>query len=184
MLRAARHRLSGEDHGVSLVELLVVMLLMTIVGGIVATSLVLGMQKSAAARARVDEVAAMERSLEAISRELRAACPLQTADPLKAVAVIDRGTEQLRFTYAVSGGELTELRERRSGGSWVVLSSRTLLDDVVNTPVFTYRDKLQAPTNDPRRAAIATIDVQRDITDGGNVRFSTTVAVRNNGRCT
>src|SRR5688572_15198620 len=102
-----RKRLRDED-GVSLVELLVVILLMAVIGGAGTTTLVRSMQVSAKTQTRFDALADLQRSVDRMTRELRAAAPLQVggapvvvAEPNRVVVNVFRNTftEQRRFTY-------------------------------------------------------------------------------------
>ena len=69
-------RLHDDERGVSLIELLVVVVLMSAIGGVVTTSLVKGMQVSASTQSRFDALADLQKSVDRMTRELRAAAPL------------------------------------------------------------------------------------------------------------
>ena len=101
----------ADERGVTMIELFVVILLMGIVGSVATTSMVRGMKVSAATQARFTAVAALQKSVDRMTRELRAAAPVQVALPTRAVVVVFRnpgGTtapaannfnQQVRFTY-------------------------------------------------------------------------------------
>lgn len=110
MLTRIRPRLADED-GITLVELLVVMVLMTLIGGAVLSSLVSGMKATASTQTRYDALADLQKSVGRMTRELRAADPLiLTANPAvlhpstpeRAVVEIYRDatfSAKLRYTY-------------------------------------------------------------------------------------
>lgn len=68
---------TGEESGVSMVELLVVIVLMSVVGSIATAGLVRGMKLSASTQSRFVALAELQKSVDRMSRELRAAAPLQ-----------------------------------------------------------------------------------------------------------
>lgn len=122
MLTRLREALSDE-RGVSLVELLVVIVLMGVIGGIGTTSMVRGMKVSAATQSRFDALADLQRSVERMTRELRAAAPTQVGGAPVLVAEANRVsvavwrnnfTEQYRFTYQYCPTQQT-LLVRREG---------------------------------------------------------------------
>lgn len=98
-----RNRLRHEQRGFSLVELLVVMLLLGVVGAIVMTSIVRSLRTTSAAQDRVAALNELERGIERISRELRAANPLlisTTGDFDEEIgARIERDGQVLLFEY-------------------------------------------------------------------------------------
>ncbi len=100
MLTRLRAR-AADERGVTLIEMLVVIVLMGIVGSVVTTSLVRGMQGSAATQSRLDALTDLQESVDRMTRELRAAAPLQTAEANRAVVVVfeENFTKQVRYTY-------------------------------------------------------------------------------------
>ena len=75
MLIRLRERLRDE-RGVSLVELLVVIVLMSVVGGAMARGMVSGMKATVATQSRFEALGEVQKSVDRMTRELRAAEPL------------------------------------------------------------------------------------------------------------
>ena len=122
MRNMIRARLA-DDRGVSLVELLVVIVLMGVIGTIGTNSLVRGMKVSASTQSRFDALADLQRSVDRMTRELRAAAPTQVGGAPVLVAEANRisvavwrneFTEQFRFTYQYCPAQQT-LLVRREG---------------------------------------------------------------------
>ena len=75
MLMRLRARLADEG-GVTLVELLVVIVLMSVVGGAMARGMVSGMKATVATQGRFEALGELQKSVDRMTRELRAAEPL------------------------------------------------------------------------------------------------------------
>lgn len=165
-------RLHDDERGVSLVELLVVIVLMSAIGGVVTTSLVKGMQVSASTQSRFDALADLQKSVDRITRELRAAAPLViggapllVAEPhyVSMYTFRDTFNERRRFTYRYCPTQQT-LHARAEGPTPVpsgavpavtcgTTGAPALISDVANgaydpavpaTAVFTYYDRAGA----------------------------------------
>ena len=106
----------ADERGISMVEVLVVMVLIGIVGSVTTTSLVRGMQASASTQSRFDALAELQKSVDRVTRELRAAAPVQVAAADRAVVVVYRNnfTEQVRYTYQLCGAD-DRLHVRKEG---------------------------------------------------------------------
>ena len=138
-----------RDGGFTLVELLVVLTLLGVVGAIVGTSMTRGLRADAQARNRIEAFEDMQVAIERMSREIRAADPLQVADDDQIQVDVHRSGVCHRVTYKYDDGpnhiEATEERFDGACGSGTSLgsSTRVLLSDVVPTltgagAVFTY----------------------------------------------
>ena len=147
-----------DERGFSLVELLVVMILTGVIGGVVVAAVTSGFRTSATAESRIDAINDLQRGIQRIGRELRVADPLvfQAAplgDPQPAFseevrAEVERDGQRTRYRYYLVdvGDGVAELREdvQRLDGSGNVLSSNDglFIADVANlttgTKLFSY----------------------------------------------
>ncbi len=132
-----RRRL-GDEAGVGLVELLVAMVILAIIGGVVTNSVITGMQATRRGQARVYAVSDVQKGLERLTREVRAADPVDYIAAGRLRAEVYRDGARYRYTYEVSGGDLRELRERYDSGTWVTVSDQVLVADITNAGVFSY----------------------------------------------
>ena len=155
MLNVLRPR---DERGFTLVELLVVLVLIGVVGGVVTSSVISGLLATDRADARISALSDLQRGIERVGRELRAADPLvfevDLADPdppkfsEEVLAEVYRDGERIRFRYYLVdvGDGVGELREdvTRYAADGSVAESRDglFIADVANlqtgTPLFTY----------------------------------------------
>lgn len=148
-----RKAVAAASGGFTLIELLVVLLLTGVIGGIVTASLIRGLQTTDRADDRISATLDLQRAIERVGRELRAADPLifPTSGATfrqEVRAQVKRGGEIYRYRYYLvstpEGG--AELREdvRRLDGQGNVVESRDglFIADVANletgTELFTY----------------------------------------------
>lgn len=176
-----------KHDGFTLVELLVVILIMGVVGGVTVRALVGGYRTSTEVQGRLDTQAELQDVQIDITRRLRAACPT--------IAIGDYATEvQLRLSngdveryhFYLPGGEvLFEKRERWNGSSWQVVSDRPIADGIDNftasIPVFTAMDE-----DGNSGASLSSVrsfrtELRRDVPDGDTVVVTTTSSLRNGG---
>jgi type II secretory pathway pseudopilin PulG len=188
-----------EEAGVSLVELLVVILLMTIIGGAATNTLVRSMKVSATTQTRFDALAELQKSVDRMTRELRAAAPLVVggapvvvAEPNRIVVNEFRNnfTEQRRFTYQFCPTQ-QRLHARVEGpapapsGSPanIVCASTTvpvLIEDIDNPgPVFEYFDSAGAATTVPAQIKTIRVTVRRALDGQNPITVTTMVRLRN-----
>ncbi len=141
-------RLDRDEHGITLVELLVVLVIFGIVGGMVFSGIVSSLRTTTRAQDRIDAMTELEKSVERIGRELRAACQVNTFEPDDVSVDVVREGNIYRYRYVLGsvlgGGQvpdaLYEVRSVRdpSTGSFGSTSTRLFLNDVDNTTLFVY----------------------------------------------
>ncbi|HEX3708081.1 MAG TPA: type II secretion system protein [Mycobacteriales bacterium] len=135
-----RRRAASDDRGVTLPELLVVIVLFAIVGGIVVTLSVSGLHHQTEVQDRSDTLAQARTALERIDRDIRSAYPLLSVSPTRLVLQEVQPTVTRTMTYAVSGSQLvvSETDTPIAGGA-ATSSNTVLLRNLVSTvtnPVF------------------------------------------------
>jgi type II secretory pathway pseudopilin PulG len=140
------------EAGYSLVELLVVMLMLSVIGGFVTTSVVTGMRTAQATEARTYALADIHRGLERVGRELRAANPIDLdvagdyAGSLGATVVRDGHRVEFRYYLQAQDDGRTDLLEdvQRTDLETGVTEAQNglFIADIANrdsgTPLFTY----------------------------------------------
>ena len=147
MLSARR----GREGGFTLVELLVVLVIFGVIGGFVTATIVSALQTSRRAEARIHALNDLQRGIERVGRELRAASPLflhegqAFAEGVGAQVV--RGGERILYEYyLIDTGDSVELREdvtrRTLDGDLISEQEGLFIADIANletgTPLFTY----------------------------------------------
>lgn len=198
MLTRLRARLAQEQ-GVSLVELLVVIVLMSVIGGAATTSLVRSMKVSAATQTRFDALADLQKSVDRMTRELRAAAPLVVggapvvvAEPNRVVVNVFRNnfSEIRRFTYLYCPAQQrihvrTEGPSPAPSGAPAAMDCSTttapiLIEDVNNTgAVFQYFTAAGVATTVPSQVRTIRVNVRRALPDQAPITVETRVRVRN-----
>ncbi len=159
---------ADQEQGFSLIELLVVVLLLGIVGSVVTTALVQGMQNARSTSERAVALHDIERSLQVVGRELRIADPVildadgSFSDRIAAQIVRD-GTIQIHTFLIEDDGDPVDpiqylvqrivqydrddLATNGPGGATpLTLPERRLITDIDNgfEAVFTYHDAVGA----------------------------------------
>jgi prepilin-type N-terminal cleavage/methylation domain-containing protein len=140
-----------REDAFTLVELLVVILIFGVIGSIVTSSIISSFVSTRRGEQRVHALNDLQKGIERVGRELRAADPLVLqagADPAESVgAEIVRGGQRVQYRYyLVDLGESVELREdvvrRTLEGQLVSQSQGLFIADIANletgTPLFTY----------------------------------------------
>lgn len=175
-----------EQQGLTVVELLVVMVLLGVVGSIVVSATTVSLRSAAATSARIDALQELEVAMQRVARDLRSAerFELVTGEydtALGAVLLRDGGVQTITYRVEGDGDEAELVRED---------TSRTLVTrvDAETSPVFTYLDRFgrdvteDGCTTDCRREYLDAAQVQirlvRSVHGAQPVIVETSVAVR------
>lgn len=190
-------RLSAGEAGFTLVELLIVVMLLGIVGGIVGSGLTSAFRATTHAEARVQALTAMQAALANVSRDVRAAdsrevtdAALRTISPSALGLDLFRDGRRVRLDYTVTAGELRERRRVYADEQLVTASgppasdaTRVLLrglTDTASQPVFAYGDAFGAPTTTLDDVREVTIRLRRALGTGRQpLEVLTRVTLRN-----
>ncbi len=141
-----------DDAGLTLIELLVVMVLLTVIGGIVSTTMIGAMRSTRQHQNRVFAVQDLQTQLERISRDLRVADPIRAASANSITVDLYRGSTCVRRSWTLASGVLTASSTTYSAWSAcgpfpatatpVSSVNSTALRSVGNgaTPLFSYSD--------------------------------------------
>ncbi|MGI8876778.1 MAG: prepilin-type N-terminal cleavage/methylation domain-containing protein [Egibacteraceae bacterium] len=181
-----------SEGGATLVELLVVMVLLSIVGGVVTTGLVSGMQAQRRAQARIDALSELQRAMERTTRELRGADPvISVGGDTVTVHVPALDGSCAEVTYLRSGTVLREQRASTAPGAGCAAfgapTERNQLSNLANATVspvvavFTYADAGGSPVTDPVDVRRIAVTLLRDLPEQDPVRLESTVTIRNAG---
>jgi prepilin-type N-terminal cleavage/methylation domain-containing protein len=150
MLRPAPHQLRTEG-GFTLVELLVVVIILGVIGSIVTSSVISAFVSTRRGEQRVHALNDLQRGIERVGRELRAADPLvleSGMDPSVGVgAEIIRDGQRIEYRYyLIEADGRVELREdvvrRTLNGLLINQRQGLFIADIANleteTPLFSY----------------------------------------------
>ena len=192
MLRLALRRLHTDDRGVTLVELLVVVLILGVVGSVAASGIITGMQETSKSQQRVEALAELGRVIERTSREVRVADGSEYPAGVEGVLLtagerdleLDsvRDSERTRFRYWSPSGSSQLLECAAPAGAGVCddeSDGRVVLSDLVpDQELFTYLDGdgEEATGSDVRKVLIS---IERDLPAQEPVGIETIVTLRN-----
>jgi len=180
-----------DEAGFTLVELLVVMALMLVVGGVVVNGIVSGLRASERGRARVEALTDLELAAERLARDLRFADPVDAASDTQVIVNVlrdDAGTlVRHRVTFAVAGGTITETRavfDPPSSATPTTAPEREVISDLdPATTVFAFGTADGQPwvqgTDELSDVAEIQLDLRRELPDQQPIEVETSVFVRN-----
>lgn len=188
-----------DQRGFTVVELLVVIVILGVVGSVVTTSLVNGMRTTRQTQSRIEAMAELRTATERITRELRAACPLESMAVDDVTLQLPRDGQRYRYQYTVDADALNvtvELRDPDDSGAtdtdgdgvlWLAHRPEQPLIDELSPSVdpFTYRAPdetiLDPATAAPRDVATVDLTLERTLPEQDPVTVTTRVHVRNGG---
>lgn len=152
-----------DEAGVTLVEMLVVIVIMGIVGGIVTTSFIGIERVNREHRERLDDLGDARVAITEVSRQVRASIRLNSTAPLLTVASPtsleflanqpDVADGPIKLRYDILGGVLTETRWLPDAGSAPDYTytgtpiTRTLAADLTAASAFSYLDLGLCPSD-------------------------------------
>ncbi len=191
-MRALRRRIKA-DEGLTLVELLIVTLLLGVVGSVVTTGVIQGMQTSREAQERIRALTELEAGTHRATRELRAANPLWPGVAHDSVtATVYRGDTRFSYTYEASadGSEFVEHRvefEDEQSVTAVSEATTVIADGLDQESVTTFRyygrdgELLDLDDEDFNVSQVSKVAVTlgAELSTGELVEVETAVAVRN-----
>jgi prepilin-type N-terminal cleavage/methylation domain-containing protein len=176
--------LREREEGFTLVELLVVMLIFGVIGGVVTTSLVRGLRTSHHVQSRIEAMAELQRGAERIARELRAACPVVELGASTVEVTVLRDGARWDHRFEVEAGDLNHSIRDASGS--VTQPARLLVGDVEAGTRFEFRDQKGELVTDNAKASsvrsarvvlVRSVAAQPDL-----IEVETQVSLRNGGR--
>lgn len=176
-----------REAGVSLLEVIIAMLVFGVVGSVVASSVIQGFESTSLAQSRVEALADLQRGVERVSRELRAACPVRGASATQMTVDVKRGGAVYRYRYTLetATNRLVERSERYDPVTtlWTLLSEGPVVTEVVNTTVFTPYDASGAVAADFRTVTRVGLTLRRRLPAQSPIEVETDVSMRNATRC-
>lgn len=171
------------EAGFTLVELLVVMLIMGIVGAFTMSSLVRGLQVSNDADLRIQALTDLQQSGQRVSRELRMACLVSTADP--DVVVLDLLRDGRRYRYRIEvtteGVLQADVDSVAPDGATTDVRVERIAEDITNgDALFTYIGSNGAAVTVPSQVRDVTMTLRRQAADDV-VEWTGDLHLRNGG---
>lgn len=120
----ATKRSRRDEAGITLVELLVVMILLGVVGGIVTTAIVTTLQSASSTQARVLALNELENALQRVSRDLRVADPLRLSPDVTSLNYVSEVADDGLGLFGTDLGA----RITRDGSSFTDVRYRLISD--------------------------------------------------------
>lgn len=196
LTRRLRGRLEsgGSTSGYSLIEILVVLVLLGVVGGIISSTIIMSMRTTRLHQNRTYAVDAVQTQLERLARSLRVADPIRAASATSMTVDLYRNSTCVRETWTASGTTLkvTDVTyptwssclnypATATPTSTTTTTALAALDNGV-TSLFTFTDSTGTALSSPTVSAIAFVKitiVESVVGRNAPVTFNTSVGVRN-----
>jgi len=201
MLTARRlRRPSSDDAGYTLVEMLVVVIILGVVSAVVGAAIISSLRVQQVTESNVTSMAAARTAVERMSRDIRTANPLRTAQANLISFDMYFGTRCERRTYSVVGTSVVlsraqfaaGVRCRAAGAVPGAATTSTVIRNVANTtgvPLFRYyrwdtatKSRVESPA--PVTGSLSSVDTVRinalvSALRQGDVGVETLVDLRN-----
>jgi type II secretory pathway pseudopilin PulG len=189
-----RRSRGDADAGVSLIEVLVVVIMLGIVGGILTTTMISGMRTTRQEQNRSDSSSLVQTQLARLARDLRVADPIRAASATSMTVDVYRSGTCVRDTWTVASNNLvltavtypTWASCKNYPTTAIATSSitKTIITGLDNgtTPVFAFQDATGATLSSPSPTAIYVVNIslsQAGQEGRAGVSYSTSVGVRN-----
>jgi type II secretory pathway pseudopilin PulG len=189
-----RRSRGAADAGVSLIEVLVVVIMLGIVGGILTTTMISGMRTTRQEQNRSDSSSLVQTQLARLARDLRVADPIRAASATSMTVDVYRSGTCVRDTWTVASNNLvltavtypTWASCKNYPTTAIATSSitKTVITGLNNgaTPVFAFQDATGATLSSPTPTAIYVVNIslsQAGKEGRAGVSYSTSVGVRN-----
>lgn len=162
MTRLRVRRRDGEA-GFTTVELMVAISVLAVVTAGAMGLIVRAMQVSNQTTQRVVVTTDLQRSVERVTRNVRAADPISTATPTQLrVTVHDSAAARRVITYTLAGGTLSQRVQTYTSPTSAAASSdvtTAVVGGLTNTTVFTYTTATGTPWTSGSPATIAHVEV-------------------------
>lgn len=177
-----------RDDGFTLIEMLVVVVVMGVIGGVFFSTVVNAARVDDNTRSRADAQEAVTLALERVTKEVRVAAPLVSVSATSVVADVyptqpSGTTLRERHTFTLTGAELQQQVQVFSPATSTTASStstRVLADGVVAAgTAFTAKDRAGTATTVASKVASVEISLQRDTQTAKPFVAATTIFLRN-----
>lgn len=175
----------APESGASLAELLVVIVLVGIVGAIAVNGIVTAMQVSRETQERVQAAAELQRAAERITRDVRAACPLEVIEADRVVAITHPdggGARRSSYRYDAPTASLVSA----SAEAALAISSAPEIEVMSGVepagPLFAYLGEDGATVTAAADVRAVRIVLRRDLPEQDPVQIETMASLRNGGR--
>lgn len=177
---------ADADAGFTLVELLTVITIVLVLGGVVLTSVVQALGITTTTTDRVEALSSLQRAHERMSRNIRAANPIDVATATSLTLNVYTGGDRLLTTYELVGDAVIQTTATYSPAGAATASSTTtatVIDglDMAGVTLFSYQGAggPWVPTDGMRQIRTVQIALQATLRDAPSLPLTTGVQIRN-----